>query len=82
MAFLGYWKDCTVVTLIYGTNALGKPCMHCKSFLITGGTQKWSGHSHKEMYFLSMEVFKWILNGHLMLGIMKNMFECSGGGGD
>lgn len=39
-----------------------------------GAIQKWSGHSCKEVDFLSPEVSKWILNAHSMLGLLRNIF--------
>lgn len=47
-----------------------------------GAIQKWSGHSCKEVDFLSLEVFKWILNAHSVLGLLRNIFvHLVGGGG-
>lgn len=71
------WKERTVVTLTCGTNTIGKSyaCITSKNLLVTKAIQKWSGHSSKQMDFLSLEVFKWVLSGHLMLGLTRNMFE-------
>lgn len=72
------WKEHTAVaTLTCETNSVDENCAYITSenLLMMGATQKWSGHFCKEVDFLSLKVFKWILNGHSVLGLLRNIFE-------